>query len=176
MRTKKMIYGGLLTAVGLVLPQAFHVFGQGVGMAFLPMHLPVMIAGILLGPCYGGLIGLIVPLVSSMLTGMPPVPKLYFMFVELVAYGIFTGIFIRKMNVYFTLLSAMILGRVLYGCSLIIGVKLLGFHFSFANMGAFLAGIVSGIPGMILQITVIPLFYFTLKKGGWMIERDRGEE
>lgn len=29
---------------------------------------------------------------------------------------------------------------------------------------------------MILQITVIPLFYFTLKKGGWMIERDRGEE
>ena len=110
MRTKKMIYGGLLTAVGLVLPQAFHVFGQGVGMAFLPMHLPVMIAGILLGPCYGGLIGLIVPLVSSMLTGMPPVPKLYFMLVELVAYGIFTGIFIRKMNVYFTLLSAMILG------------------------------------------------------------------
>ena len=99
MRTKKMIYGGLLTAVGLVLPQAFHVFGQGVGMAFLPMHLPVMIAGILLGPCYGGLIGLIVPLVSSMLTGMPPVPKLYFMLVELVAYGIFTGIFIRKMNV-----------------------------------------------------------------------------
>lgn len=96
MRTKKMIYGGLLTAVGLVLPQAFHVFGQGVGMAFLPMHLPVMIAGILLGPCYGGLIGLIVPLVSSMLTGMPPVPKLYFMLVELVAYGIFTGIFIRK--------------------------------------------------------------------------------
>ena len=81
MRTKKMIYGGLLTAVGLVLPQAFHVFGQGVGMAFLPMHLPVMIAGILLGPCYGGLIGLIVPLVSSMLTGMPPVPKLYFMLV-----------------------------------------------------------------------------------------------
>lgn len=96
MRTKKMIYGGLLTAVGLVLPQAFHVFGQGVGMAFLPMHLPVMIAGILLGPCYGGLIGLIVPLVSSMLTGMPPVPKLYFMLVELVAYGIFTGIFDLK--------------------------------------------------------------------------------
>lgn len=98
MRTKKMVYGGLLTAVGLVLPQAFHVFGQGAGMAFLPMHLPVMIAGILLGPCYGGLIGLIVPLVSSMLTGMPPVPKLYFMLVELVAYGIFTGIFIRKIK------------------------------------------------------------------------------
>ena len=74
-------------------------------MAFLPMHLPVMIAGILLAPCCGGLIGLIVPLVSSILTGMPPVPKLYFMLVELAAYGIFTGIFIRKMNVYLTLLS-----------------------------------------------------------------------
>lgn len=176
MRTKKIVYGGLLTAVGLVLPQAFHIFGEGAGMAFLPMHLPVMIAGILIGPCCGGLIGLIVPLVSSILTGMPPVPKLYFMLVELAAYGIFTGIFIRKMNVYLTLLCSMISGRVLYGLSLIIGVKLLGFQFPFASLGAFLAGIVSGIPGMILQIAVIPLFYFTLKKGGWLIERDRGEE
>ena len=159
MRTKKMIYGGLLTAVGLVLPQAFHVLGKEWAWHFCRC--------IFCDDCRNlawtllwRLIGLIVPLVSSMLTGMPPVPKLYFMLVELVAYGIFTGIFIRKMNVYFTLLSAMILGRVLYGCSLIIGVKLLGFHFSFANMGAFLAGIVSGIPGMILQITVIPLFLF----------------
>lgn len=176
MRTKKIVYGGLLTAVGLVLPQAFHIFGEGAGMAFLPMHLPVMIAGILLGPCYGGLIGLIIPLVSSILTGMPPVPKLYFMLVELAAYGIFTGIFIRRMNVYLTLLCSMIAGRVLYGLSLIVGVKLLGFQFPFASLGAFFAGIVSGIPGMILQIAVIPLFYFTLKKGGWLIERDRGEE
>lgn len=176
MRTKKIVYGGLLTAVGLVLPQAFHIFGEGAGMAFLPMHLPVMIAGILLGSCYGGLIGLLIPLVSSILTGMPPVPKLYFMLVELAAYGIFTGIFIRRMNVYLTLLCSMIAGRVLYGLSLIVGVKLLGFQFPFASLGAFLAGIVSGIPGMILQIAVIPLFYFTLKKGGWLIERDRGEE
>lgn len=176
MRTKKIVYGGLLTAVGLVLPQAFHLFGEGAGMAFLPMHLPVMIAGILLGPCYGGLLGLIIPFVSSILTGMPPVPKLYFMLVELAAYGVFTGIFIRKMNVYLTLLCSMISGRILYGISLIIGVRLLGFQFPFANSGAFLAGIVSGIPGMILQMVVIPLFYFTLKRGGWLIERDRGEE
>ena len=59
MRTKKMIYGGLLTAVGLVLPQAFHVFGQGVGMAFLPMHLPIILAGLLAGPYVGAIAGLL---------------------------------------------------------------------------------------------------------------------
>ena len=171
MRTKKMIYGGLLTAVGLVLPQAFHVFGQGVGMAFLPMHLPVMIAGILLGPCYGGLIGLIVPLVSSMLTGMPPVPKVYFMIVELAAYGIVTGVMIRKTNVYVSLLTAMVAGRLIYGISLVFGVKILHFTAPFANQAAFVGGIVSGIPGIVIQILVIPALYMALKKGGILFER-----
>ena len=78
-RVLKLAYGGLLVALGILLPQAFHIFGQNAGMIFLPIQIPVLFAGMLLGPYYGGLIGILVPLFSSVLTGMPPVPKVYFM-------------------------------------------------------------------------------------------------
>ena len=99
-RVLKLAYGGLLVALGILLPQAFHIFGQNAGMIFLPIQIPVLFAGMLLGPYYGGLIGILVPLFSSVLTGMPPVPKVYFMFAELMAYGIVTGWMIKKTNVY----------------------------------------------------------------------------
>lgn len=124
-RVLKLAYGGLLVALGILLPQAFHIFGQNAGMIFLPIQIQVLFAGMLLGPYYGGLIGILVPLFSSVLTGMPPVPKVYFMFVELMAYGIVTGWMIKKTNVYASLLTAMILGRAAYGISLIVGAQLL---------------------------------------------------
>lgn len=104
-RVLKLAYGGLLVALGILLPQAFHIFGQNAGMIFLPIQIQVLFAGMLLGPYYGGLIGILVPLFSSVLTGMPPVPKVYFMFVELMAYGIVTGWMIKKTNVYASLLT-----------------------------------------------------------------------
>ena len=56
-RVLKLAYGGLLVALGILLPQAFHIFGQNAGMIFLPIQIPVLFAGMLLGPYYGGLIG-----------------------------------------------------------------------------------------------------------------------
>ena len=57
-RVLKLAYGGLLVALGILLPQAFHIFGQNAGMIFLPIQIPVLFAGMLLGPYYGGLIGI----------------------------------------------------------------------------------------------------------------------
>ena len=122
-RTLKLAYGGLLVALGILLPQAFHVFGQNAGMIFLPIQIPVLFGGILLGPYYGGVIGLLVPLLSSVLTGMPPVPKVYFMFVELVTYGMVAGWLIRRTNVYVSLLTAMLCGRAAYGLALVAGCR-----------------------------------------------------
>ena len=170
-KVTKMAFGGLLVALGILLPQAFHIFGTNGGGIFLPIHIPVLMAGILLGPYYGGLIGVLVPVLSSILTGMPPVPKVYFMIVELAAYGIVTGVMIRKTNVYVSLLTAMVAGRLIYGISLVFGVKILHFTAPFANQAAFLGGIVSGIPGIVIQILVIPALYMALKKGGILFER-----
>lgn len=167
----KIVYAGVFVALGILLPQAFHVFGQSAGMTFLPIHIPILMAGLIIGAEYGGLVGLLVPILSCVLTGMPPVPKVYFMLFELIPYGIFTGVFIRKQNVYISLILAMLLGRVCYGISLAAGVYLLGIHAPFANGTAFLGGLVSGIPGMVIQLIVIPALYFVLKKGGYTFER-----
>lgn len=170
MKTKKLAFAGLLIAIGIILPQAFHVFGENIGMMFLPMHIPVFVAGILLGPYYGVAVGLIVPALNSVITGMPMVPKLYFMLFELAAYGAVSGILSRKANIFVTLLISMLSGRIIYGASLMIGVKLIGFQAPFANSAAFLEGIISGIPGIILQLVIIPVLIFPLRKGGFTFD------
>lgn len=170
-RPLKLAYGGLLVALGILLPQAFHIFGQNAGMIFLPIQIPVLLGGILLGPYYGGVIGFLVPLLSSVLTGMPPVPKVYFMFVELMAYGIVTGWLIKRTNVYVSLLAAMLCGRAAYGIALIVGAQLLHMQAPFLTQAAFLSGIVTGIPGMAIQILILPVLYLTLKRGGLTFER-----
>ena len=167
----KLVFGGLLVALGILLPQAFHIFGTSGGGMFLPIHIPVLMAGMILGPYYGGAIGLLVPILSFLLTGMPPVPKVYFMLVELITYGIVVGVMIRRSNVYISLLVAMISGRILYGCALILGVKLLHFTAPFANLAAFISGIVTGIPGILLQFLILPILYKALRKGGVAFER-----
>lgn len=169
-RTLKLAYGGLLVALGILLPQAFHVFGQNAGMIFLPIQIPVLFGGILLGPYYGGVIGSIVPLLSSVLTGMPPVPKVYFMFVELVTYGMVAGWLIRRTNVYVSLLTAMLCGRAAYGLALVAGVQILHMQAPFLTQAAFFSGIVSGIPGMAIQILLLPVLYLTLRRGGLTFE------
>lgn len=166
MRTKKLVAAGLLIALGVILPQAFHVFGENAGKAFLPMHIPVITAGILLGPNYGIVIGIIVPVMSFMLTGMPMVPMLYFMLFELMAYGLTAGILARRCHVFVTLFLSMLSGRIVYGLSLVVGVNLFGIRAPFANTGAFVGGLVTGIPGIMIQFIIIPVLIYSLRKGG----------
>ena len=69
--TRQLTVSGFFIALGLILPMLFHLAG-GMGVVFLPMHLPVLLAGFFLGPRFGLLVGIITPLLSSLLTGMPP--------------------------------------------------------------------------------------------------------
>jgi niacin transporter len=90
---RKITYGGLLLAIGIVLPQVFHLTGGPTsGATFLPMHIPVLIAGLLLGPAYGLIIGVVTPFLSFLITGMPVVARLPFMVVELTVYGLVAGL------------------------------------------------------------------------------------
>lgn len=170
MKTRKLVYGGALIALGILIPQAFHGFGENAGMVFLPMHLPIFIGGFLLGPVYGGVMGVVVPALSFVLTGMPAAPKLYFMFFELLGYGVLSGIFIRKCNIYLALIGAMLGGRILYAGTLIVGANLLNIHAPFMSMSAFTAGIVTGIPGIFIQIVLVPALILGLKKGGYTFD------
>lgn len=153
---KKMTYAALFLAFGLIVPQTFHLLG-GTGPVFLPMHIPVLLAGFFLGGPTGAIIGLITPVLSSFVTAMPQPPILYFMMAELAAYGFIAGYLYktRKLSVYMALVGAMIGGRVVLAGAVTLLQPLLGFKLSPA---VYLSGaLLNGIPGMILQLILIPV-------------------
>ena len=54
-------------ALAVLLPVGFHMLGVA-GRIFLPMHIPVLLAGFLVGPYCGLIVGLIAPGLSFLLT------------------------------------------------------------------------------------------------------------
>ena len=160
---KKITFSALLIAVGLVLPQLFHLIGgTAAGTTMLPMHIPVLIAGLLLGPSMGMSVGLLLPLVSSLLMGMPPAIRLPFMMVELFTYGLVIGLLMKKTdNALLSLVGAQIIGRIAYGLSLVVGIYLL--QIPAPALAGFLPGILSGIPGLVIQWLLIPILVHLLK-------------
>ena len=157
MRTNKLILTSLFIACGLLLPLAFHSFGMG-GRTFLPMHIPVFMGGLLLGWLPGVIIGALTPVLSCFLTGMPPlIPSLPMMFVELALFGLVSGYLYhdKRKNIYFALLSAMIIGRlgaafVLMLFSDILGIKLHPLTYVAATF-------MTGLAGVVFQIVFIPI-------------------
>lgn len=161
---RKICFGALFLALGMILPQVFHLFGaQNAGMVFLPMHIPVLLAGLLLGPFYGGLIGALAPVLSSIFFAMPPLPKLPFMVIELIVYGIVAGFFAkRKFNVYLSLVLAQIAGRLAAALSLAIAFYL--FHLDVAAPISVWASLITGIPGIIIQLILIPSMVIMIRR------------
>ncbi|MBQ2676145.1 MAG: ECF transporter S component [Clostridia bacterium] len=161
----KITLGGLLLALGVLIPQVFHVFGQQAGSMFLPMHLSVLIAGFFLGGTYGSVIGAVTPLLSFLFTGMPPAARLVFMMIELAVYGGASGLFYKKLklNIYISLILSQLCGRTAYYLSLITAAHLIGMNIP--TWAAVVDATVTGLPGIVLQIAVVPIVVIALKKG-----------
>lgn len=146
---------GLLVALGILIP---FVTGHGFGMAgniLLPMHFTVLLSGFLLGPASGLLVGVVTPILSSLLTGMPPAfPMLPAMVGELGVYGFATGaLWQRGKGLYPSLIGAMVLGRVVHAllmaCFIAWQGKAIGLSLLFF--------LVQGVPGTVLQLLLLPL-------------------
>lgn len=164
MKTREIVLSALFIALGVILPQAFHVFGQQTSQMLLPMHIPVLIAGLFLGPVSGLIIGLVTPFLSFLLTGMPPMPMTVFMMFELSAYGGVAGLLAKKfnLNIYAALIIAQVLGRVVYAVVLIIAGSLFGIQAPKAI--TIIASTVSATPGIVLQLIFVPLCVIALRK------------
>lgn len=116
-QTKTMILSGLFIAIGILLPMFFHMFQMG-GSMFLPMHIPVLLAGFVVNPFYAMLVGIVTPLLSSVITGMPPLfPMAVIMVFELAAYGFVTSYVYNNAskNIYISLIAGQISGRIISG-------------------------------------------------------------
>lgn len=162
---RDLILGGLFVALGIVVPIAFHSIGAG--PVFLPMHIPVLLAGFITGPAIGGLVGAVTPILSSLLTGMPPLmpPKAQMMVAELAVYGLLSGFAYRtkKLHVVLSLVIAMFGGRIVYGILAAYVLPLFGFN-PVPVFYPITAGLVTSLPGIVIQLLLIPPIVWLLEK------------
>ncbi len=173
--TKKLVIAALLLALGLVLPFLTAQIPE-VGSALLPLHIPVLIGGFVCGAPLGAVLGLVLPILRSLLFTMPPLyPAAVAMAFEMAAYGFVCGLLYARLprrtwSIYVSLLAAMLAGRVVWGVARLVMSGISGSGFTFA---AFLSGaFTTAIPGIVLQIVLIPLLVMALQRAGFMKEED----
>ena len=173
---RRLTYSAICLALCLVLPFLTGQIPQ-IGSALCPMHLPVLLAGFLCGPVWAGAVGAIAPLLRSLLTGgYPPLfPTAIAMTFELCTYGLVSGLVWKAgrkttAHIYRALLIAMIAGRIVWG---IVTAILLGMGESPFTWAAFWAsGFANAVPGIVLQLILIPLLVFALRKAKLTGEAD----
>ena len=168
--TKKLTLSAVLLALGLILP-FFTGQIQEIGNKLLPMHIPVLICGFVCGWKYGMLVGFITPLLRCVLFSMPAPMTAICMAFELATYGIVAGILYgklvkSKLRIYISLLVSMITGRLVWGA---VSIIIYGISHSAFTWQMFLGGaLLNAIPGIILQIVLIPIIILALEKAGVM--------
>ncbi len=151
---RDLLLGGLFLALALTLPVLFHT--AGLGSAFLPMFFPLLLAGFFTAPVVAAAVGFTAPLLSALLTGMPPFfpPIAFIMMLEGLVLGGGPAWLHQKLRwgVYPSLIVTLILDRLLlFGCVLLAAAWL---NLPQGILGA--ASVVRGIPGIILILVIIP--------------------
>jgi len=164
---KILVLSALFLALALVLP---FLTGQipEIGSMLCPMHIPVLLCGYFCGWPWGLTVGIIAPVLRSVLFGMPPMfPTALCMSLELATYGAVSGLLYQKLprnrgSIYISLLSAMVAGRLVWGAARFLCA---GLDVSAFGLSAFWAGAVTtAIPGIIVQILLIPILVMALEK------------
>ena len=168
-RIQNLVLAAMLTAVGIVLPFFTGQIPQ-IGNMLLPMHLPVLVCGLICGWQYGGIVGFALPLLRHILFGMPPMPNGISMAFELAAYGAIAGFVYNHsrwqciISLYRSLVIAMVGGRIVWGAAsmVVLGITGGAFTWQIFMAGAFL----NAIPGIILQLVLIPALMLALHRTG----------
>lgn len=162
-----LVLSAMLLTLAIVLP---FMTGQipEIGNMLCPMHIPVLLCGFVCSAPWGMVVGATAPLIRSMLFGKPILfPSAVSMAFELAVYGLMTGVLYKvlpkkKGYIYLSLVLAMISGRIVWGITQYVILKLNATGFGFA---AFWAGAVTNaIPGIILQIVFVPVLVMLCEK------------
>lgn len=167
---QKLTLSAMFLAIGLILPFFTGQIPQ-IGNMLLPMHIPVFLCGLICGWQYGLVVGIVVPLLRSVVFGMPVMfPNAIAMAFELMTYGFVSGFLYARsryqciVSLYRAIFAAMILGRVVWGVS---EVVLLGAGGNAFTWKAFMAGaLFNAIPGIVLQLIVLPVVMVALNRTG----------
>ena len=166
---KNLVLAAMFLALALVLP---FLTGQipEIGSMLCPMHIPVLLCGFFCGWPWGLAVGLVAPILRSSIFTMPPMfPAAVCMSFELATYGAVVGIMNKilpkkKAYTYLSLIIAMVIGRLVWGTARFICA---GLDVTKFGLSAFWAGAVTtAIPGIIIQLLIIPVLVMVLKRSG----------
>lgn len=174
----RLTLAGFFLAAGLILPFLTGQI-QVIGSMLCPMHLPVLLCGLVCGWKYGLCVGFILPLLRNLLFGMPPFyPQAISMAFELAAYGLLVGLlYDRQKNqsvgaVFTALILAMLGGRIVWG--LVMWLLTFGTQGAF-TIPMFIAGaFTNALPGIALMLLLIPLIMGVLNQTGVLRFRRTG--
>lgn len=167
---KNLTLAAMFLALGLILPLLTGQIPR-IGNMLLPMHIPVFLCGLICGWPYGAAIGLILPYLRYAIFGMPVLfPTGIAMSVELLTYGLVAGFLYNfsrwqcVVSLYRSLIAAMLAGRAVWGIAqlLLLGVTGSAFTWQMYLSGAFL----TAIPGIVLQLILIPAIMIALNRTG----------
>ena len=158
----------MFLALAFVMPFLTGQIPQ-IGSKLCPMHIPVILCGYVCGAPWGLAVGFIAPLLRSLILGMPsPIfPRAVAMAFELAVYGLMSGLLYRRLpkskaNIYVSLILSMIAGRLVWG---VVQLCCVGLDVSKFSLTAFWTGaVVNAIPGIIIQLVLIPILVIALEK------------
>ena len=171
---KKIAYKSLVSAgiivLAVVLPQLVHLaLGQPGGVKWLPMYLPVLIGGCLLGAKWGLAVGTLSPLVSFIVTSavgnpMPMAARLPFMAAELTVFALVSGLFTKKIAdnglwAFPAVILAQVAGRAVF-----LGLIALTQSVTDFTVPMIWSQIKTGFAGLIAQAVIVPVIVIALRK------------
>ena len=165
---KTLVSLGLI-ALAVALPQLVHLaLGQPGGVQFLPMYLPVLIGGCLLGARWAVAVGALSPVVSFLLTSlagnpMPALPRLPFMIAELTVFALVAGLFSKKIAqnglwAFPAVIAAQIAGRAVF-----LGAVALFQGAAPFTVPMIWSQLLAGLPGLAIQAVLVPLVIIALR-------------
>ena len=168
-RLLKLAFAGMCLALCLLLP-FLTANSRELGNILCLMHVPVLLCGFVCSWQYGLAVGLTAPLMRSFLFGMPPFPTVALpMAAELAVYGLLTGILYRVFEkkigmMYVSLVISMIAGRMASVLTKYVLYALDKTEFSLSLV--LKMNFVTTLPGVVLQLILIPTVIYALQKQG----------
>ena len=171
---KALISAGVI-ALAVILPQLVHLFsGAAGGAKWLPMYLPVLIGGCLLGWRWGLGVGVLSPVVSFLITSMtgkamPAASRLPYLIAELAVFAVVSGVFSKKISENLWLAFPAVLLAQVSGRAVFLMVAAIFQSIAPLSAAAVWSQIQTGLLGLVLQAVLVPFIVMGL---GVLLGRD----
>lgn len=168
--TYKILVSAGLAALAVILPQLVHIaLGASGGVKFMPMYLPVLIGGCLLGTKWGFAVSTLSPLISFVITSamgnpMPIAARLPFMMAELAVFAAVSGAFTKKIAANgLWAFPAVILAQVSGRAAFLVLITMTQ-SFTQFTPSMIWKQIQTGFVGLAVQAVLVPVIIIALRK------------